>query len=313
VTGLVFSGAGLLPFLAAPLPVGIVILVIAAVVVRGLMPLLPAFDRAEWGKILRLTLAFAAASAVGTVYVYTAIVATSVVGTARDNGYLGASFRIFTILATLSLLLVSSAFPVLARAARDDHARLQYAVQRMTEIALIVGGLMTLGTVLGAPLAIHVLAGSEFEPAVDVLRIHGAVLAVNSLALTWGFALVSMRRHRELLAANSCALILSVLLTVLLVPVLGAQGAALATLAGDSLLAVYYGIVLFVRGDLDLELRVVPWVLLAAASGGVVWFVPGLPVIATVLIAAAVYLVVLFVGRVVPVEVIRAFRRGRAQ
>ena len=72
------------------------------------------------------------------------IVTTSLVGTAEESGLLGAAFRIFTVLAGIPLLLVSTAFPVLARAAHNDRERLQYGVQRLVDIALIVGSWMAL-------------------------------------------------------------------------------------------------------------------------------------------------------------------------
>ena len=114
------------------------------------------------------------------------------------------------MLAGIPLLLVSTAFPVLARAAHTDPERLQYAVQRLVDIALIVGIWMALGTVFGADFAIALVAGPDFEPAVEVLQIQGLALVTSFLAVTGGLALVSIHRNVALLVGNLCGLVMAV-------------------------------------------------------------------------------------------------------
>ncbi len=249
VVTLVLGGAGLLAFLAAPIPVILLVLAVTAVLVRGIVPLVPAFHRKEWIAILRLAAVYSAATAIGTVYVYAAVIATSLVASEQESGYFAASFRIFLILLAVPSLLIATAFPVLARAARDDRERLSYALQRLFDIAVIVGCWLALITVLGAPLAIEILAGDNFEASVPVLRIYGLATAFACVALTFGYVLVSIHRHAVLLVAAIAALTISIGLTVALVPVVGAEGGAVATLVVEAVIAVFYAWALFARGD----------------------------------------------------------------
>src|SRR5918999_761842 len=138
VVVLVVVGAGLLPFLGAPIPIAVGLLALTAWVVRGSIPFTPSFQPRAWGRLLRLVLPYAAASAVGGVYVSLVVILTSLVATEQETGYFGASFRIFSVLSAIPGLLVVSAFPVLARAARDDRLRLKYALQRLWDIALLL-------------------------------------------------------------------------------------------------------------------------------------------------------------------------------
>ena len=314
IVGLVAVGAELLPFFAAPVPVGLLVLVLTISLVRRLIPLVPAFERDEWTRILRLTLAYSAASAVGTIYVHTAVITTSLVASEVETGYFGAAFRIFMILAAVPLLIVTTAFPVLARAARDDRARMTYAVQRLSEGSLIVGVWMALSTLVGASLAIELIAGPKFEPSVGVLRIQGVALVGSFLVATWGFALVSLHRHRVLLAANALGLALSVVLTVLLVPRLGAEGAAWATLVGELAIAGVYAVALFARDVRIPFSRVVPSVALAAVLAAAAALVAGLPDVLRVIAVTGVYFAVLAALGALPSEVREAFVavRGRA-
>jgi O-antigen/teichoic acid export membrane protein len=307
VVVLLLADAGLLPFLAATIPASVIALAAAVPLVRGTAPLRPRFERSEWVRVLRLVGVYAAAAAVGTIYVSAVIVTTSLVGSAEESGLLGAAFRIFTVLAGIPLLLVSTAFPVLARAAHTDRVRLQYGIQRLVDIALIVGSWMALGTIFGAGIAIDIVAGAEFEDAVPVLQIQGFAILVSFLAVTGAFALVSLRRHTALLVGNLIGLVMSIALTAVLVPAYGAEGAAYATLVGESTLAVVYGVVLFGR-EVHYDLDLVPRVALAAALAAAVALTP-LEDILLVVAASIVYWGVLFSIRGVPHEILDALLR----
>jgi O-antigen/teichoic acid export membrane protein len=312
VATLVAVGASLLPFLAVPIPVGALVLFLTVLLVRGDMPLLPAFARDQWARVLRLSVAFAAAAAVATFYVSITVVLTSLLASGRETGYYGVSFRIFSVLTAIPLLLVNSAFPVVARAARDDHTRLSYAVQRLFEIAVILGAWLALATALAARVAVDVVAGSGFDRSVGVLRIQAVGLLGTFLAVTLGSTLLSLHRNRALVVSNLLALGLSAALTIALVPVVGARGGAIATVCGELTLSGLYAFDLFVRDRaFGLSLAVVPRVAAATAAAVGLAFVPGLTGIALVAAATAVYGVMLLVTRALPRELLDAFLQPR--
>jgi O-antigen/teichoic acid export membrane protein len=305
---LLLADAGLLPLLAASIPASLLTLVVAMPLVRGTAPLLPRFERSQWLGIIRLLGVYAAAAAIGTIYVSAVVVTTSLVGSAEESGFLGAAFRIFTVLAGIPLLLVSTAFPVLARAAHTDRERLQYAVQRLVDIALIVGTWMALATILGATVAIDIVAGAAFEPAVPVLQIQGAALLAGFLAITGALALVSLHRHVVILVGNLAGLTAIIVLTAALVPEYGAKGAAVATLAAESGVVVFYGFVLFGSRVVHYDLELVPRIAIAGAASAALVLTP-LERIPLVVAATVVYWAVLVVLRGIPSEVIDALLR----
>jgi O-antigen/teichoic acid export membrane protein len=304
IVALVAGGAGLVPLLAVPLPVAIVVAAATAWMVRDRMPLMPGANVREWGRLLRVTASFALATAVGTVYIYLAVVLLSLVSTDAETGQFGAAFRVFIVLAAVPGLLVTTAFPLLARAARDDHERLRYALQRLFETSLVLGTAFALATVLGAPVAIDVVAGEGFEPAVNVLRVQGVAMLASFLLATWGFALISLHLHRELLLANLGALVVSATLVLVVGSAEGAEGAAWATLAGETVLASGYLLGL-VRGRRELlpSMRTVPRVAVAAAAAAAVG-VAGLPALPAALAALAVFSALALALRAVPTEML---------
>jgi O-antigen/teichoic acid export membrane protein len=310
VVALVLAGADLLPFLAAPIPVAIGLLVFTALLVRGSVPFVPALHPRHWSHLIRLVLPYAAASAVGAVYVNLVVVLTSLVATPEQTGYFGASFRVFTVLSAVPGLLVASAFPVLARAARDDRLRLKYALQRLFDISLLVGAGEALLTAVGARVAIELIAGSGFEPSVSVLQIQALALLASFFVATWGYGLLSLGAYRSLLTANAIALSLSFALALVLAPEYGAEGAAVATVVGEGGLALAYGLqLMWSRSDLRVDLDLLPRVALAAGLAAAVVLVPGLTDAVELLLSAAVYVAAIIVLRAVPIEVWAALRR----
>jgi O-antigen/teichoic acid export membrane protein len=308
IVAAVVAGAGIVVVFAAPLPVAVVLLLLTAWVVRGQVSLAPAFELETWRWLSGLVLPFAAATAVGVIYVYVSVVLMSVVSTERETGIFGASFRVFTVIAVTPGLLVMTAFPVLARAARDDRYRLGYAVQRLFEVCVIAGAGIALVTVIAAPTLIAILAGDKYAAAVPVLRVHGIALLASFLVALGGFALLALRRHRGLLIANGAALATSLALTLALAPGHGALGTAYANLAGETVLAAGYFLALALGEDgTRISLELMPRVAVAAAAGVAVALIPLPPVVAA-LLAGAAYAAGLVVLRAVPKEIFEALR-----
>jgi O-antigen/teichoic acid export membrane protein len=274
---LVLSSADTAAFLAVPIPVGLVVVSVTVLLVRGGVPLRPSWKLVELRELLGETLPVAAATVMHTLYARVAIVLMSLIATALATGMFGTALRVVEVAAGLSVVLVATTFPVLARAARDDHARLRYALQRVFEVALIGGVWMSLVVALGAGTILAVLGGEEAMAATGVLQVLGAILAVGFLTTVWQHALFALRRHRALLVVNSAALITTVAATLILVPVFEAQGAAIAVLASESLLMVLSAVALLrAHPHLRPQLAVVPRVTLAAAAALMVGLMPGM-------------------------------------
>jgi O-antigen/teichoic acid export membrane protein len=233
-----------------------------------------------------------------------------------ETGYFGASFRILDVLIVVPQLLVGAAFPIFARAARDDRTRLRYALQRSLEGALIFGAATAVALVAGADLAIEVVAGPDFAPAADVLRIQAAALLLAFVNAVVGYALLSLGRYRALLAMATAALLAVAVLTPPLANSDGAMGAAMATVIGEAVVAGG-GLLALMRHHPELRLSAGRPARIAAASLlalGVALL--DLPDVLGVLAATAILTLALFVLRAVPDELVvegRAVlaRRGR--
>ncbi len=309
---LVLMGASVLPFLAIAVPVNILLTFVTAWRVRGRIPFRPSLHIRGWLRLLRSTVAFAMAMAVGTIYVYTAQVLTSLVASERQNGLFAVSFRVFIVAVAVPGMLVGVAFPLLARAARDDRSRLAYAVHRLSAVSMILGLAAALVLALGAPAIIAVVGGPHFAAAATPLRIQGVALAISFSLATWGFALLSLHEHRGLIITNALALAVSCALTLGLASTYGAPGAAIATLGGELTLACGYLYFLVARApDLRPEGRVVAKTLLAGGLAGLFGWLTGLSPAIAAIGALLIYGLALIALRAVPSEIWALLRPRR--
>ena len=308
---LVLADASLIWFFWVSAISGAFVLAANLLLVRGRVPIRPVFDVSEWWSLLRQTLVYSAAAALGVVYFRVAVILMSLISTGVQTGYFSVAFRILEIVAGIPWLVVTAAFPVMARAARDDGERLRYSLQRIFEVSAIVSVWMAVVIYLGAPFAIQVVGGDEFDPAIDVLRVLALALIGTFLVAAWGYALLSLKRHSELLLANALAVVLGAALAAVLIPAEGAMGAAISLSATELALALIYLVLLLRhRPELRPEPRVLLPVLLATGLAMAIALAP-LHGVAQAAIATIVYFGALFAMRAVPQEVTDAIPRRR--
>lgn len=307
---LVVLGATLLPFLVIPAVAAAIVLVPTALLVRSSIPLAPSFDLAYWRELALPVLTFSIAVAAATLYVRATVVIVSLVAGGEQLGYFSLSYRVVEVLLLLPGLLVGAAFPIFARAARDDPQRLGYALGKVFEVALIAGVGLTLTLAVGAPVAIEVMGGAEFEPAAPVLTIQSGVLAATFVNTVWGYGMLSLHLHRTILALNVSALVALVAVVPPLVEIDGARGGAIGIVVVEFGAAIAGGLLLLRgRPHLRPHLAIIWKVVLAAAAGVAAALAAALAVVAGTVLAVGVYGGVLLALRAFPQELEALVRR----
>lgn len=241
--------------------------------------------------LLRETYPFAIATAVAAAYTRVTILVVQLIAGPEQTGYFGVSTRVTEGLVAVPALAVGVAFPVFARAARNDPGRLTRAVQRALEVSVLMGVGVAAAVAVGAGLVVDVITGGgDFRPAAGVLRVQaiGVGLAFVSAVLT--YALLALRQHVPLLVVSVIGLAVVLSGGVIGSYQGGAAGAAVGTSAGELALTLA-ALVAVRRSGLDLRLRVLPRVLVCLIVAGVpALLLPawgGLPVFALVYASAA--------------------------
>ncbi|MHB1810002.1 MAG: oligosaccharide flippase family protein [Solirubrobacteraceae bacterium] len=312
IVALVLVGSGLLPLLSLTLVVNVLLIGPTALLARRQIALKAGARPRHWARLLRVTLAYSLATAVGTIYIYTAQILTSLVAGSHQSGLFAASFRVFIVAGAVPGLLVSGALPVLARAARDDRERLAYAVRRIFDVTLVLGVAAALGTLGGAHFIIAVVGGPRYAGSAAVLRIQGLALVASFPLAGWSFALLSLKRYRGLLVANAIAFATTCCLTLLLASADGADGAALATRVSESVLG-FASLFVLVKANRELRPRfaIVAKVGLAAAPAAAIAVFLDIASLGRTLVALAVYAALILATRAVPEELLALLRPQR--
>jgi O-antigen/teichoic acid export membrane protein len=234
---LVVAGARLDAFLALQILVGLTVLAVVPFLVGRTGLVRPRFDRVRQRTLLRTALPIAAALVLGQIYFRLVIVLMSLISSAKEVGYFGGSLRAMEALVALPILVAAVALPVMATAARDNMARLRYAIEGLSEGAVIAGVLIILVTIRAADPVMRAIGGAEFEPAGNVLRIQVVALLFIALYQIWTVALVALGQQRQLIFTNAAGLVAVAVFAAILVPPLGAKGGAIASVAADVVLA----------------------------------------------------------------------------
>jgi O-antigen/teichoic acid export membrane protein len=312
--GLVVAGASLDAFFAVLVLAGFAQFALAYGLTRGRIIHRPSLRPAAWWAIVRPALPFVAAMALGAIYVRLAMVVMSLVASGRETGFFGVPFRLLEITTLVATLMLTAAFPILARSAVHDRERHRYALRRLVEVSLILGGLAALCAAIGAEPIVHALGGDAFAPSAGVLRILALAFALKFLIAAWAFALLSLERHAAVLRANVAATVTVLGATLALVGPLGAEGAAWATVAADVVLTAGYALALALhRRDLAPPLRPVATIVLCALAAGAVGALLPAGAVAATVAAVSVYTVLLLATGAVPAELTAALPGRRAE
>ena len=309
---LALTGAGLLPFFALQLPIVIPVLFATMVVGGHDSRLVPSLDTEEWRRMVGRILPYSAAVVLSVVYFQIAQIMVSLLSTPVQTGYFGVSFRVLTALTLLPPLIVSTALPLLARAARDDTERFSYASRRLVETMMLAGCGVALALFLGAGFAIHVVAGAGYAHSVEVLRILAVALLGTFVISARGYALLSLDRLRAMLVCNAVAFTVVVACGAPLISAYGAKGAAIALVAAELTLGFSYERALARnRPELRLNLGFVTRAAAAALLAGAVASALALPAVAAAALGSSLYIAALLALGIIPAEIHEALFRWR--
>jgi O-antigen/teichoic acid export membrane protein len=300
---LVALGAHLTPFFAIQIVVGLAVVAVTPLLVGRGGLVRPRFDRSEQRSLLRTALPVAAALALGQIYFRLVIVLMSLISSAQQTGYFGGSLRAMEALIALPLLIAGVALPLLTAAARDDRARLRYAIEGLSEGAVIAGVLAVLVAARAAEPVMAAIGGEAFRPAGAVLRIQVVALLFIALYQIWTVSLIALGRQRQLILTNALGLLGVAVFAAALVPPFGARGGAAASVLGDALLAclIYWRLHLD-TGKVTVRSGFLLRVAIAAAVAAAALLLPGLPDLAAAALSGALFLGVGWAIGMVPSE-----------
>jgi O-antigen/teichoic acid export membrane protein len=308
------AGAGLVPFFAVQILVGVAMLAVVPALLSRELLVVPRLTLARITALGRVAIPVAVATVLGVLYIRLLVIMMSVLSSRPAQiGYFVTSTRVLELLGGLPFLVVSIVLPVVTVAARDDHERLVYMTSRVAQV-MVLGGVLValvLWTLSGS--IVTLLGGPQYAPAGPVLEIQGFAAVTIFLTAAWQPALMGMHRLRLLVAAITAGVLGVLVAGIVLIPPFQAIGAAVAAVIGEVIFcaATYLAIRRAGPGEW-LPVNAVLRIAAATAAAVGVGLIPGVPTIPRAAAVVGVFCVAAVVLRTVPSEIGDAVHRGMA-
>jgi O-antigen/teichoic acid export membrane protein len=305
------AGAALLPYFAIQVLVGICVLALTPLLLGSSAGLLPRLDRAAVRRLLRDAAPVGVALAMNVLYLRLLVVLVQLQTPIHETGLYGTAFRVIELLIGVPPLVIGVAIPVLAVAASEDAKRLASGLQQLVEVSVVASLGAALVVFAVATPVVRLLGGPGFDGAGPLLRVQIWALVPLSLGSVFSFALLSLKRQRDIALATVAPLLTVLVLGAYLIHLYEGTGAAVCGVVAETILCAMlaWRLALADRSVLP-RLGFVWRPLLALGAGGCLLLLPLSPWVDAAL-AAVVYAAVAFAVRAVPPELVAAVR-GRA-
>ena len=184
--------------------------------------LIVALVRESWPYLLSTTAII--------LYMKIDVVMMGYLSTNSETGIYSLAQKLSEVLYVVPVVLIDSTYPALARRFLDSGKREGQHGQMLFDLA--VGGSL-LATLVALALAgsmIEIVFGAGYGRSVDIFYLHAwscIAVAMNSARYRW-LAVVGLQRHAP--TVTIVGLVANVALNLVLIPAMGAMGAAIATL-----------------------------------------------------------------------------------
>lgn len=237
-------GCGPIGLAVALLIASILVVVIGSEMVRRTIPSLrPLWDGGLWLALLRRAVPVAMTSIFIVLYNESDIVLLSYLGQGeREVGWYAAASKILKMLQLIPMLVVSGVYPVFSDLAGRMKGALSTAYRGTLKLLLVIAVPVAIAVAGFAEPVVRLIYGEGFAPATLPLRL----LACSIPFLYLGYVLVNVLVSSDHLTwaalATGAAGALNIAANLLLIPIFGIGGSALAAIAAQVGLVVIGGI-----------------------------------------------------------------------
>jgi O-antigen/teichoic acid export membrane protein len=225
------------------------ILAVQAVVPLLLTPLVhqaavqrvrPAFHGAgRWVRTLLSTAWQVGASTLfATLYYRLDTVLLTVWSTSVEVAHYFAAYRLTEAFAIFPFAIVPAFFPAVTRLHVSSPSAASVMAWRLSRTLFSVGLLVAVAGILNADLAVRLLYGRQYAPAVTTVRILFLAVPMMYFGLAALQTTVAFGRPRVLLASALIGFVVNVVFNLILIPRFASSGAAVATVLTEAAVSV---------------------------------------------------------------------------
>ena len=193
-------------------------------------PLDPFQDWQNAGSMLKVAWPYAITALASSVLLKGDQLVLSFLGGRQDVGLYALAAKVSEVLAYVPIALAGSFFPIMVRNRIRDTGDYEYQLTSMFRALFRFGVTAALTVTLLAGFAVRLLLGEEFIPAIGIVRLHVWSFPFLALAFGVGKYLVAEKLASTAIWLMSIAAVVNIGLNLLLIPLSGPYGAAVASL-----------------------------------------------------------------------------------
>jgi len=308
----VLTGGGLVALLVAFVAGFMVNSLVCLLFVRRFVRPQFRYNAAYCREILRDAIPLGLAVIVVTAYERMGVLFLNALSDSDEVGFYTFGYRLVDLAFPLSFMFVGSVYPLLsAHHGKGETGEFRQLFQRSHDVLAVCGISVSLAVMLFAHPMVQAIGGDEFLPAVRNLRIVSAAFAFIWVSSLTNYSLIAVGRQATLIWIALGGLAMNVAVNLTFIPLLGSEGAAVATAATEATVLAG-GLLVLGRyiGGLPSFKVAARLLVVAGVITGVLWVLPlhCIPeaAIALVLLGAGVAL-----SKVVSAAEVRALLRPR--
>lgn len=205
------------------------VLLFAAYKKHGGMPL--RFSTAKAKQLLSVSYNYILSSAMAGIYAQTDKLMLKQMMNESEVGFYSTAIAICGMWTFVLQAVIDSVYPTILRLRNENYELYIRRNRQLYAAVFYVSCMVSLGFVLLGDLVVEILYGQQYLPAAEVLRIATWYTGFSFLGVARNAWVVSEGRQKYLKYIYGCAAVMNISLNFLLIPPLGARGAAAASLA----------------------------------------------------------------------------------
>lgn len=266
-----------------------------------------AFNKKIYKEIISNSWPIALSITFNLIYLRSDTIILSLFATKAQVGFYGAGYKVIDVLTTLPIIIAGLMLPYLVSAwANGDIEVLKKYLQAGFDVASILAIPIILGTQFIAIPFIELVAGKDFSPAGNILKI--LIIAVNMIFFSTLFThlIVAINKQKIMLFGYFITAVLSLIAYFTLIPKFSAIGAAWVTVFSETLMAIIAFIVSYKSTKILPDFKILTKSLIAGILMSIIlYFIRGFNMFLIILAGAIVYIGVLLVLKGINKEMIR--------
>jgi O-antigen/teichoic acid export membrane protein len=228
------------------------------------------FSQAKWRNVLRLSWPLGAMLILNVIYFRIDIVMLSYFKPGAEVGWYGLAYRVIESALFFPAMFGGLLLPNISALIIKNRQRAQKLLEQALYVTLLAAVLAGIVFIIFAQPVIVFLSGQQFRAAAPLLQVLTGALFAMFFGNIFGFVLVALKKHKQLLVLYGTLALGNVLANLIFIPLFGVMAAAWTTVVTEVVAAGVAGVLVWWAVPYRLVLSKAMLIILAATLAAAV-------------------------------------------